>query len=74
MTSMRDRWAAGEETLGFWLSVPGLMGAEIAARRRCLEVGDQLRFLEPRHRLSRGRVDPPDHQRRRNECRGGKTS
>jgi 4-hydroxy-2-oxoheptanedioate aldolase len=33
MTSMRDRWAAGDETLGFWLSVPGLMGAEIAARQ-----------------------------------------
>ena len=31
---MRDRWAAGEETLGFWLSVPGSMGAEIAARQR----------------------------------------
>jgi 4-hydroxy-2-oxoheptanedioate aldolase len=30
---MRDRWAAGDETLGLWLSVPGLMGAEIAARQ-----------------------------------------
>lgn len=33
MTSLRSRWAAGEETLGFWLSAPGVLGAEIAARQ-----------------------------------------
>lgn len=33
MTSLRDTWAAGEETLGFWLSAPGILGAEIAARQ-----------------------------------------
>ncbi len=33
MTSLRDRWAAGNETLGFWLSVPGFVAAEIAARQ-----------------------------------------
>ena len=31
MTSLRDQWAAGNETLGVWLSLPGFVGAEIAA-------------------------------------------
>jgi 4-hydroxy-2-oxoheptanedioate aldolase len=33
MTSLRAQWAAGEETLGFWLSAPGVLGAEIVARQ-----------------------------------------
>jgi len=33
MTSLRDRWATGEETLGFWLSIPNAMTAEITARQ-----------------------------------------
>lgn len=33
MTSLRTRWAAGEETLGFWLSIPGVVVAEITARQ-----------------------------------------
>lgn len=33
MTSLRDKWAAGDETLGFWLSIPGFFGAEVAARQ-----------------------------------------
>lgn len=32
-TSLRERWAAGDETLGFWLSVPTSISAEIAARQ-----------------------------------------
>ncbi len=31
--TLRDTWAAGGETLGFWLSIPGFVGAEIAARQ-----------------------------------------
>lgn len=31
-TSLRERWASGEETLGFWLAVPTVISAEIAAR------------------------------------------
>lgn len=31
--TLRDKWAAGDETLGFWLSVPGSVSAEIAARQ-----------------------------------------
>ncbi len=33
MTSLRAHWAAGDETLGFWLSAPGVLGAEITARQ-----------------------------------------
>ena len=33
MTSLRQKWAAGEETLGLWLSVPSDISAEIAARQ-----------------------------------------
>ena len=33
MTSLRARWAAGEETLGLWLSVPSFVSAEITARQ-----------------------------------------
>ena len=33
MTSLRERWAAGEETLGFWLSVPSIVVAEITGRQ-----------------------------------------
>ena len=32
MTSLREKWSAGQETLGFWLSVPSLLSAEITAR------------------------------------------
>ena len=32
MTSLREKWAAGGETLGFWLSIPSF-SAEIAARQ-----------------------------------------
>lgn len=32
MTSLRERWAAGDETLGLWLSLPSFVSAEIAAR------------------------------------------
>ena len=31
MTSFRERWASGAETLGFWVSIPGVLGAELAA-------------------------------------------
>lgn len=30
---LREKWSAGGETLGFWLSIPGFVGAEIAARQ-----------------------------------------
>jgi 4-hydroxy-2-oxoheptanedioate aldolase len=33
MTSLREKWAAGGETLGLWLSVPSFLTAEIAARQ-----------------------------------------
>ena len=33
MTSLRDIWAAGGETLGFWLSIPSFVSAEMAARQ-----------------------------------------
>ena len=33
MTSLREKWAAGDETLGFWLSVPGFVTAEASARQ-----------------------------------------
>lgn len=33
MTTLRETWAADGETLGLWLSVPGTMTAEIAARQ-----------------------------------------
>jgi 4-hydroxy-2-oxoheptanedioate aldolase len=33
MTSLREKWAAGEETLGIWLSVPSFVSAEIAGRQ-----------------------------------------
>ncbi len=33
MTSLREIWAAGGETLGFWLSVPSFVSAEMAARQ-----------------------------------------
>jgi 4-hydroxy-2-oxoheptanedioate aldolase len=32
MTSLREKWAAGDETLGFWLSIPSSVMAEITAR------------------------------------------
>jgi len=32
MTSLREKWAAGGETLGLWLSIPSSVTAEIAAR------------------------------------------
>lgn len=32
-TSLRERWEAGDETLGFWLAVPTIVSAEIAARQ-----------------------------------------
>jgi 4-hydroxy-2-oxoheptanedioate aldolase len=32
MTSLREKWAAGQETLGLWLSFPSFVSAEIAAR------------------------------------------
>ena len=31
MTSLREKWAGGGETLGFWLSIPSFLSAEIAA-------------------------------------------
>jgi 4-hydroxy-2-oxoheptanedioate aldolase len=31
MTNLRGQWSAGNETSGFWLSMPGTVGAEIAA-------------------------------------------
>lgn len=31
--SLREKWSAGGETLGIWLSIPGFVGAEIAARQ-----------------------------------------
>ncbi len=31
--TLREKWSAGDETLGFWLSIPGFVGAEIAARQ-----------------------------------------
>ena len=33
MTSLREKWAAGDETLGLWLSIPSLLSAEITARQ-----------------------------------------
>ena len=33
MTSLREKWAAGGETLGFWLSLPSFVSAEITARQ-----------------------------------------
>lgn len=33
MTSLREKWAAGDETLGLWLSVPSFVTAEMAARQ-----------------------------------------
>ena len=33
MTSLREKWAAGGETLGLWLSVPSFLTAEITARQ-----------------------------------------
>ena len=32
MTNLRAKWAAGDETLGLWLSVPSFVSAEITAR------------------------------------------
>ena len=32
MTSLREKWAAGGETLGLWLSLPSFVSAEITAR------------------------------------------
>lgn len=31
--TLREKWAAGEETLGFWLSIPSFVSAEISARQ-----------------------------------------
>ena len=31
--SLREKWRAGEETLGLWLSAPGFVNAEITARQ-----------------------------------------
>jgi 4-hydroxy-2-oxoheptanedioate aldolase len=33
MSSLREKWAAGEETLGLWLSVPSVVTAEITGRQ-----------------------------------------
>ena len=33
MTSLREKWAAGDETLGLWLSLPSFVSAEITARQ-----------------------------------------
>jgi 4-hydroxy-2-oxoheptanedioate aldolase len=33
MSSLRERWAAGHETLGFWLSMPCSVTAEMAGRQ-----------------------------------------
>ena len=33
MTSLREKWAAGDETLGLWLSLPSFVSAEIAGRQ-----------------------------------------
>jgi 4-hydroxy-2-oxoheptanedioate aldolase len=33
VTSLREKWAAGEEALGLWLSLPSFVSAEIAARQ-----------------------------------------
>lgn len=33
MTSLREKWAAGDETLGLWLSIPSFVTAEITARQ-----------------------------------------
>ena len=33
MTSLREKWAAGGETLGLWLSIPSFLSAEITARQ-----------------------------------------
>lgn len=32
MTNLRERWAAGEPTLGAWLSIPSILAAETTAR------------------------------------------
>jgi 4-hydroxy-2-oxoheptanedioate aldolase len=31
--TLREKWAAGDETLGFWLSIPSFVSAEISARQ-----------------------------------------
>jgi 4-hydroxy-2-oxoheptanedioate aldolase len=31
--TLREKWSNGDETLGFWLTIPGFVGAEIAARQ-----------------------------------------
>jgi 4-hydroxy-2-oxoheptanedioate aldolase len=33
MTSLRDKWAAGQDTLGLWLSIPSMVSAEITGRQ-----------------------------------------
>jgi 4-hydroxy-2-oxoheptanedioate aldolase len=33
VTSLREKWAAGDETLGLWLSLPNFVSAEIAGRQ-----------------------------------------
>jgi 4-hydroxy-2-oxoheptanedioate aldolase len=33
MTSLREKWAAGGETLGLWLSIPSFVVAEVTARQ-----------------------------------------
>jgi 4-hydroxy-2-oxoheptanedioate aldolase len=33
MTSLREKWASGGETLGLWLSLPSFVSAEITARQ-----------------------------------------
>jgi 4-hydroxy-2-oxoheptanedioate aldolase len=33
MTSLREKWAAGDETLGLWLSIPSFVVAEVTARQ-----------------------------------------
>ncbi len=33
MSSLREKWSAGDETLGLWLSLPNFVSAEIAGRQ-----------------------------------------
>jgi 4-hydroxy-2-oxoheptanedioate aldolase len=33
MTSLREKWAAGDETLGLWLSIPSFVTAELTAHQ-----------------------------------------
>lgn len=33
MMTLLEKWSAGDETLGFWLTVPGFVGAELAGRQ-----------------------------------------